>query len=75
MYGMDEKSKEISAEIMRHLQEIKALLEANGGLQYLSMCIYANGAIEFHNGYGIENCDCKGLFIDGYMQGERDANN
>ena len=40
MDGMNEKSREISAEVMRHMKEIKALLEANGGVQYLSMTIF-----------------------------------
>lgn len=70
MDGMNEKAKEISAEVMRHMHEIKALLEANGGVQYISMCIHNHGSIEFHNAHRIEGADCKGLVIDGYERGD-----
>ena len=74
MDGMNEKSREISAEVMRHMKEIKALLEANGGVQYLSMTIFEDETIMFHNGYGLKGKDCKGLCIHGFIEGESNGN-
>ena len=65
--------EELNDAIMEKLKEIRAMLEANSGIQYLSMAIHADRAIEFHNSYGIKGKtkkDHKGLSIDGYLRGD-----
>lgn len=40
---------EVEKQILEHLKAIRDILEANGGVQYLSMCIYDDGAILANN--------------------------
>lgn len=42
---------EVEKQILEHLKAIRAILEANGGVQYLSMCIMGNGGIYANNAY------------------------
>ena len=58
---------ELNEAIMEKLMYIRMLLEANGGVQYLSMAIYDDGAIQFHN-KSFEK-DWKGLRLEVYLRG------
>ena len=40
---------EVEKQILEHLKAIRDILEANGGVQYFSMCIYDDGAILANN--------------------------
>lgn len=42
---------EIEKQILEHLKAIRDILEANGGVQYLSMRIMGNGRIYANNAY------------------------
>lgn len=39
----------IEKQILEHLKAIRDILEANGGVQYLSMCIHDDGDISANN--------------------------
>lgn len=41
--------KEIEKQILKHLKAIRDILEQNGGVQYLSMCISDDGDISANN--------------------------
>lgn len=41
----------IEEQILEHLQAIRDILEANGGVQYLSMSISDNGNMRANNSY------------------------
>lgn len=41
--------KEVEKQILEHLKAIRAILEANGGVQYLTMTIYEDGVIHTNN--------------------------
>lgn len=40
---------EVEKQILEHLKEIRGILEQNGGVQYLSMCIMRDGEIYANN--------------------------
>lgn len=42
---------EIEKQILEHIKAIRDILEANGGVQYLSMRILGNGNIYANNSY------------------------
>lgn len=42
---------EIEKQILKHLKAIRDILEANGGVQYLTMFIMENGGIYANNAY------------------------
>lgn len=41
----------LEKQILEHLKAIRDILEENGGVQYLSMCIHADGGIVANNTY------------------------
>lgn len=41
----------LEKQILEHLKAIRDVLEENGGVQHLSMCIYADGCISANNIY------------------------
>lgn len=41
----------LEKQILEHLKAIRDILEENGGVQYLSMCIYADGCMSANNIY------------------------
>ena len=43
--------KEVEKQILEHLKAIRDILEANGGVQYLSMLIGDDGIITANNAY------------------------
>lgn len=42
---------ELEKQIVEHLKAIRDILKENGGIQYLSMCIHADGGILANNLY------------------------
>lgn len=42
---------EVEKQILEHLKAIRDILEANGGVQYLSMFISDNGIISVNNAF------------------------
>ena len=42
---------EIEKQILEHIKAIRGILEANGGVQHLTMSIGDNGTIRAHNAY------------------------
>lgn len=42
---------EVEKQILEHLKAIRAILEANGGVQYLAVTIYDDGIITANNAY------------------------
>lgn len=41
----------LEKQILEHLKAIRGILEENGGVQYFSMCIHADGGILANNSY------------------------
>lgn len=59
-------NSQLNSAIMSKLKEIRALLEENGGVQYLSMAIMSDGGIMYHNSFDWDAVASKNMNLEGY---------